>query len=187
MPEFNAPTSPAPTQAAAPGWRLLAFALDFILIATLCIVVLESFLLERYHGMGLGELSEILMTTMTANGGSPNLSVEAQGALQFMQTFMLSLFWLYFAASEWLMGGATLGKRIFRLHAAKFDLSYAPNAFESLLRGGIKAISLIWIPIGAINFIIMIVNPRNRAGHDLLARTWVVNDTGQASIRQPSQ
>lgn len=176
----------SPPQPATTGWRLLAFILDFILIATLCIVVLESFALERYSAMTLTQLSDMMMNSIANPDGAENLTPEARQALQFIQTFMLSLYWIYFTLSEWLMHGATLGKRIFRLHAAKVSLSSSPGPFESLLRGGLKAISLIWTPIGAINFIIMVVNPRNRAGHDLLAKTWVVNDSRVPPVAQPS-
>lgn len=176
----------SPPQPASPGWRLLAFILDFVLIATLCIVVLESFALKRYSEMTLTQLSEMMMDSIANTDGEATLTPEAKQALQFIQTFMLSLYWIYFTVSEWLMRGATLGKRIFRLHAAKVSLSSSPGPFESLLRGGLKAISLIWLPIGAINFIIMVVNPRNRAGHDLLAKTWVVNDSRQLPVAQPS-
>lgn len=174
MTDIRIDAEPDP-ETATIGRRLLAFLLDFILIATLCIVVLERFVLERYTGLTFTQLSEIVMNSF-ANGYETGLPPGTEQAVQFVNTFMLSLFWIYFTLSEWLTGGASLGKKVFCLHAARVGQRSLPGTFESLLRGALKAACLIWLPIALLNFIIMVIDPRRRAGHDWLAKTWVIND-----------
>lgn len=168
-------SAPSP---AAPGWRLLAFCLDYALATVIMLALLEGFLLPHYHGIQLTELSEQLLQSLRSADGAA-LPTATQDAVHLVRTVMLSVFWFYFTVSEWALKGSSLGKRFVRLQSARWAERTPPSYVESLLRGGLKAISLIYIPLTLINLAFLFLHKQKRAGHDLLARTWVIDQCTQ--------
>ena len=92
-------------------------------------------------------------------------------------TFFLLLF--YFTLSEVLLGGSTLGKKIFNLRTAYRDSPRIPPLGQLFVRSSVKTISalslghpVLFLLVG--NFMIAFFRKDRKAGHDLLTRTSVV-------------
>jgi hypothetical protein len=84
---------------------------------------------------------------------------------------------------EWLLGGRTLGKRIFNLRTLSLPDLEAPGFLPSLLRSAWKA-AFFTLPnpffmlLGIVNFHVPLFRRDKRAWHDLWTRTQVVDNKG---------
>jgi uncharacterized RDD family membrane protein YckC len=83
---------------------------------------------------------------------------------------------VYFAGSELLLDGSTLGKRVFSLRTARCWTAKPPTWIECVVRNIFKAASLMWIGLLAANFVVVLFRSNRRAIHDYLARTVVTGD-----------
>ncbi len=108
----------------------------------------------------------------------PEPSKQLARALGVANELQLLIFWLYFAGGEAFFGGSSLGKRICRIRSVSTVTLGPPNFLSGITRGGLKAITLLWLfPIVfAATFLALLFNKRRQLAHDLCARTTVVDE-----------
>lgn len=80
---------------------------------------------------------------------------------------------------EWLLGGRTLGKRMFNLRTIDVRTGEAPGFLDSLMRSACKAACFalpnpIITLVGLVNFHVPLFRRDHRAWHDLWTKTQVV-------------
>ena len=159
--------------------RTIAFLLDIMLVIILTVVIVSTAFPE-----GMAELQT--RSEEAAKAGKLFLSPEDvtqdnQTLRKFMgmisgTSFLLML--LYFMLSEVLLGGATLGKKVFNLRTAYRDSPRIPPLGQLFLRALIKTVS--FLSLGSIlfilfaNFLIAFFRPDRRTLHDILTKTSVV-------------
>ena len=108
----------------------------------------------------------------------PEGSDELNEALQVSYEIRFLIFWLYFAVGEGFFNGISLGKRICRIRSVSTVTLSKPPVLSGIVRGGMKTISIFWLfPILFVGtFIALFFNKRRQLGHDLFARTAVVDE-----------
>ena len=101
--------------------------------------------------------------------------------LMMASTLFLITPFLYFALSEILLGGCTLGKKTFNLRTAYRNSPRLPPIGAQAIRSLVKSIASFALisqnPFMIIflgNFLIAFYHPERKAGHDLISRTNVV-------------
>lgn len=166
--------------------RGFAFALDVILVTAVASVIIWKIVLPQSHPGAFHELmqwSEQVLnwwqTPAQERGETPpEAGTELMRALTLANELQLLIAWLYFALSEALFAGSTLGKRIFRLRSVSTITLGPPQFMAGIVRGGLKTIILFWIfPIFFVaNFIALFFNKRRQLGHDWFSRTAVVDE-----------
>gem|GEM_PF-1749065 len=80
---------------------------------------------------------------------------------------------LYYFLSDWLLKGASLGKRMFSLRIIAIHTGKAPGPGYCLMRAWIKML-FIFTPLSWFLFLLCFFNQKQLALHDMLCRTRVV-------------
>ena len=167
--------------------RSIAFLLDMFLIIFITLTILGALYPE-----GMEVFKNHSQQISNSNSETPdfetitnNLEKLAEDNPQFYNLMMMSqpltffLLLIYFTLSEVLLGGSTLGKKIFNLRTAYRDSPRIPPLGQLFVRSSVKTIAalslghpVLFILVG--NFMIAFFRKDRRAGHDLLTRTSVV-------------
>ena len=164
--------------------RALALFLDVVLITAVASVIIWKLVLPQSHPGALGELmqwsQEIVTWVENQESGTPipQPGKELARALSVANELQLLLFWLYFAVGEAFFGGSSLGKRICRIRSVSTVNLGPPPVFAGIVRGGLKTVTLFWLfpLVFAATFLALFFNKRRQLGHDLFARTAVVDE-----------
>ncbi len=175
------------------GRRTFALGLDTVLACAVAMVILTAFVYPQNYPnyqeimrvQGQAVLDQ--MRSAVATGKYADLKVSDE-YLDFISTTVTTLFLVltvYFSASELLMRGATLGKRVFGLRAARWGTAGPPLVLESLSRSIFKATCLIWPVLLVADFLPVFFRSTRRAGHDYLARTIVTGSPLPVPTRRP--
>ena len=168
----------------APYWqRACAFILDVVLVSALASLCLNKFILPEKFPGALDAMT--LYVQQLAQAVQSKTSIEeikvapnVQEAAVFVQAFLYFLFWTYFASSEILLKGSSLGKRVFRLQVVNMYTAKPLGLFEVLVRSGIKGLTLLtYFPILAIDYIVPLFNSQRQSLHDMLSRSLVIVQT----------
>lgn len=160
--------------------RSFAFLLDMILIVTFVLMMLKIFIIPQQHPGALDELQHLAKEYgdtpgMTQTQLMEKLSPELLEMIQTSQAYMLFFLWMYFAISEMITKGSSLGKKVFSMRVVNANTLEPPTFFDSILRSGLKTLSLLsWIPIFIVNCFLIFVTKKRQSGHDLLTRTVVI-------------
>lgn len=178
---FNA-DGPMPT--AKFSLRALALILDGILMTAVASVIIWKVALPQSHPGALSELmqwsQEVMhwMESRESDTTIPQPNQELARALSVANELQLLLFWLYFAIGEAFFAGSSLGKRICRIRSISTVTLGPPPIFAGIVRGGLKTVTLLWLfPIAfAVTFVALFFNENRQLGHDLCARTTVVDE-----------
>lgn len=162
--------------------RFLAFMLDFMLVLAFAITIIANIITPKYYAAAYHQFMQtnedfVQKYKVDKDAKRPELSEAETEMFGAWQSFTLFSFWIYFAFSEIFMKGASLGKRAFSIHVVSRRTMQPPGVFDSFLRAGLKALSLIALfPILIVNYLIIFVTKKNQTGHDILTRTLVVVD-----------
>ena len=163
------------------GLRAIAFILDCVMIGAIFYLVTTTILYPFFHPGFTTELRQFLdeQQHLPADTGFRQLmemqlefQMEHQRAIADTQFLYVVVIWVYFAMSEILMRGSTLGKKIFKLQTIDLKTLKRPTGKTILIRNCLKTISMtILFPVLMVNFIIPFFHKFRLAGHDLLAKT----------------
>jgi uncharacterized RDD family membrane protein YckC len=173
-----------PMPSARLGIRSLAFLLDFILCSAIATLLIWKVFLPMSHPGSFLELNEwvdqLLKWMQSAEATRetmPEPGKDLLAALRYASEIQLLTFWVYFGIGEIFLGGS-LGKRACRLRSISTITLGPLNFFAALLRAGIKTAALFFLsPLLFIaTLVALFFNPRRQMGHDLLARTAVVDE-----------
>jgi len=164
--------------------RALALFLDVVLITAVASVIIWKIALPQSHPGAFGELMQWSREIVTwvenqePETPMPQPSKELARALRVANELQLLLFWLYFAAGEAFFAGSSLGKRICRIRSVSTVNLGPPPFFAGIVRGGLKTVTLFWLfpLLFAATFLALFFNKRRQLGHDLCARTAVVDE-----------
>lgn len=183
-------------------WRALAFLVDFTLIGLVGYLILTRLLLPQFMPEALNatgrfydeyvQLNDELALrvsegTLGAEGAIRELVEKMRAAPEalyeisaYCSSAMTVMFWIGFVLSELLTGGASLGKRMFRLRVVTYPYAEKPGVFDSLVRNGWKAMAVATLNPLALFFGLLDVhwplfNPLRRTLHDYLSRTLVLD------------
>jgi uncharacterized RDD family membrane protein YckC len=166
--------------------RAVALLLDASLAGLAAMVILFTYILPQQHpdyekvvnDQMLAMEQQLQAAMKSSQFTNPALSDEFTDIAATVGVTTFSVLLVYFAASEMLLKGATLGKRVFGLRAARWGTAEPPQAIESLSRCIFKSASLVGLlPILLLaNALPMLFRSTRRAGHDYLARTIVTGD-----------
>ncbi|MBC2596359.1 RDD family protein [Ruficoccus amylovorans] len=183
------PLLPQP-RLAGMGVRMLAFLMDFVLVFFFTLFLLVKVLLPQYHYEGMQEFIATIdgyaasVEEAQLNGEEPppvpqpTADSPMVAMLAYAWEKAMLIFWIYFGLVEALFKGSTLGKRTFGLRTVKAESGQPAHFFESVLRGAVKTLALLFpIPLPMlwwINYFVPFFNRRRRAGHDFICRTVVV-------------
>lgn len=180
-----------PMPAAKFGIRSIAFLMDFILITAVASVIIWKLVLPQSHPGTFAELKEwsesfVHYIGMQSENGSeikiPEMSNNLASGLAHARDLQIMIFWFYFALSEIVFKGRTLGKQACRLRSVSTVTLGTPPLLAGILRGSLKTIVLFY-PIGLIaTLIARLFNKRRQLGHDLLSRTAVIDEK---SVNKP--
>lgn len=161
-------------------YRVFAFILDFLLVFNLAMVFIMLYLLpEKYPGR-MQALQEQVhdYVQVEEKVSSFNFKFDQKDLAMFAdcQNMMMFIYWLYFLISDVFGNGSSLGKRVFRLRVVSKS-AQALNIMDYSLRAAIKALSLAWLfPLLLVNYFWIFFNKKRQAGHDLVARSIVIED-----------
>ena len=162
--------------------RIAAYGMDMLLILAILwaigntIPAAATAFLEQMQGQKI-PFGEVFMLSQEFVEKNPNAATH----LMMASTLSLLTPFLYFALSEILLGGCTLGKKTFNLRTAYRNSPRLPPIGAQAIRSMVKSIAsfalisqnpLLFIFFG--NFLIAFYHPGRRAGHDLISRTNVV-------------
>ena len=162
--------------------RIAAYGMDMLLILAIlwaignAIPAAATAFLEQMQGQKI-PLEELFKLSQEFVEKNPNAATY----LMMASTLSLLTPFLYFALSEILLGGCTLGKKTFNLRTAYRNSPRLPPIGVQAIRSMVKSIAsfalisqnpLLIIFFG--NFLIAFYHPSRRAGHDLISRTNVV-------------
>jgi uncharacterized RDD family membrane protein YckC len=173
-----------PMPSARLGIRSLAFLLDFILCSAIATLLIWKVFIPMSHPGSFLELNEwvdqLLKWMQSAEATRetmPEPGKDLLAALRYASEIQLLTFWVYFGIGEIFLGGS-LGKRACRLRSISTITLGPLNFFAALLRAGIKTAALFFLsPLLFIaTLVALFFNPRRQMGHDLLARTAVVDE-----------
>lgn len=179
-------------------WRLLAGVLDCMLMVGFSMLLLFKVLLPQEYPAAYSELQRInaeSVAAVQAGAEKGELRIpqfanladhEAIAEMLAYSTQMAGLFMLvYFVLCERFMGGATLGKAIFRLRVISLNTGRGPSVWESLSRNIMKVIFLTLWPLWFV-FLFVFANRLRRTAYDWISRTLVVSDTAYVPhLEQP--
>jgi len=164
--------------------RILAFFLDFILLAIVSTVVIWQLIIPQSHPGAWAELrswvEQLLEWMGSGNTGAPGPepSHNLARAMQQANELQLLFFWVYFAAGEAFFGGSSLGKRICRIRSVSTVTLGPMPKLTGIVRGGLKTVCLFFFPIFTVpaTLLALCFNRRRQMGHDLLSRTAVIDE-----------
>lgn len=184
-PRPEAPSLELMLRPAARHFRLFAFILDVLLITFLTITILAVFIIPRKYSQEFHELQVFIQNQQApaSKNSQANVVTEtpktistgAQDLVNFMQSFIMIAFWTFFALSEILTKGSSLGKKVFSLRVISLRTGQAPSIFDSIFRAGTKTLTLLlFFPILLTSYVIYFFTKNHRAGHDFLSKSLVV-------------
>lgn len=158
--------------------RTIAFLLDLILVGTFSLMLLTIFIIPKKYPGTVDELWTLANQPKEKQKELyTKMSPQLKEMIQSSQTIIIFVFWAYFALSEILLKGGSLGKLVFRIRVVNARTLQPPGLFDSILRSGLKTFSLLaWFPVFTLNFFIMFFTKKAQAGHDLLSRTIVIHN-----------
>ena len=164
--------------------RALALILDFVLMTAVASLIIWKVALPQSHPGAFGELMEWSQQVVhwienqNPENAMPQPSKKLTEALGMANELQLLLFWLYFAIGEAFFAGSSLGKRICRIRSVSTMTLGTPPILSGIVRGGLKTVTLFWLfPIAFLaTFAALFFNKRRQLGHDLCARTAVVDE-----------
>ena len=163
------------------GFRAVAFILDCVMVGAVFYLVTTTILYPFFHPGFTSALREFMeeQQHLPADTGFREMmetqlefQLEHQNAIAETQFLYIVVLWVYFAMSEILMRGSTLGKKIFKLQTIDLKTLKRPTGKVILIRNCLKTISMtILFPLLLVNFIIPFFNRFRLAGHDLITKT----------------
>lgn len=162
--------------------RIVAFLLDILLISVFTFTLLFVFIIPQKYAAPMHDFQKILTRYTQKEHVSQeemlkNITEEMVEMINFIQIFVIMCFWSYFTLTEYFTGGSSLGKKVFFLRVISVTSLEPPTFFDTLLRSGLKTLSIFaYFPILIINYFFIFGTRDNRAGHDLLCRTLVIQD-----------
>jgi hypothetical protein len=168
--------------------RSVAFSLDFSLICFLSLTVLGKWVLPQQYAQEWAKLQGVLYVANYSNQQFTELFKTLQNAdfqkmVADLGFYLFLSFWAYFALSEIITKGGSLGKKIFRLTVVKINGLEPPSILDSIFRSSLKAFAIFsFLPICALNFLLAFFTKYRQAGHDFIARTVVVYEP---SVEKP--
>jgi len=159
--------------------RALALILDLAPVLLFTGYLLWQYWLPRYQGEFVTEFRAWFETVREAMAAGetqpPKIPEEAKDlfgeGVQYIQSVLLLVTWLYFAAWDFFGRGVTFGKRILGL---RVEPNEEPDLrpFSLFLRSGFKALTLFQ-PLFWVNFLVPLFDRKRRCGHDWIGRTRV--------------
>jgi len=175
------PPTPANIQ-----FRCIAFFLDTVLCVTFIFMLLWTFILPHYYPQEWKEFLNLMSGFNPNNNGMEELTQipAVQVIHELHQTMLLMGLWLYYAVSEIVTQGSSLGKMVFKLKVIKVNTQQAPNIFETAFRSGTKTLCLLAFPYLTINFILAFFNRNKKSGHDFLSGTLVTEPTDTSLLKE---
>ncbi len=168
--EAGPPDSPS---AGLPA-RFGAVCLDLILIIAVFALLLFQFVLPQYYPGAIDEMIR-QMERAAEDGETVTPSENLQEAIRTSNLITFVSVFAYFTFAPVLLGGGTLGMRIFNLRIEDRVASVPAPLRAHLVRGTVKTICLqVLFPFLTLLFLTALAHPRKLALHDILARTRVV-------------
>lgn len=173
------------------GVRIVAFCMDYILIIAATFMISTQILYPYFHPGFIEASQAFIEEQQTAEdiGFQEQMQqyVEFQMAHEQVANdtgFIAAvLTWIYFAMSELLLGGTTLGKKIFKLSLIDLKTLNRPEGKTILLRNCLKSLSVIVTPLFIVNLVFVIFNRLRLAGHDMACKTMVTYDYALPPIK----
>jgi len=161
--------------------RTLSLVLDMLLAGTAAMLLLTAIIYPQNYPnyqeimqvQGQAVMAQFQQALATGKFSTFNVSQDYLDMAATTGSTLFIVLVVYFAASEMLMGGATLGKRVFGLRAARYGTAEPPFFIETMSRCIFKATSLVWPVLLIANAVPILFRSTRRAGHDYLARTIV--------------
>ncbi|MGF1449042.1 MAG: RDD family protein [Opitutales bacterium] len=188
LPDLGALSPAARLRPGSFRWRALAFLLDFALLVVATCLILDRVVWPQYEG-GEAEMrafsEQVLHVAVESAGASdfraslPEPSESLKKMLGASQMAVLLTFWMGFFLGDTLMGGRSLGKRVFRLRVVPRDRLGPLRMTEGLLRSGLKTLTLLaspLLPFLLANYLVPLFGRDRRAGYDFLCRTLVISE-----------
>jgi len=160
--------------------RIVAFLLDILLISAFTFTLLFVFVIPQKYAAPMHDFQKILTRYTQKEHVSQeeilkDITEEMVEMINFIQIFVIICFWGYFTLTEYFTGGSSLGKKVFFLRVINTSSLDPPTFFDTLLRSGLKTLSL-FVPILMINYLFIFGTRNSQASHDLLCRTLVIQD-----------
>jgi uncharacterized RDD family membrane protein YckC len=167
--------------------RTLACSLDIILAFALIWMLLERFILPLYDASLFLEFKQILYAHQQELSQSahafnlrnlPPFPLTVQKLILYAQGMVLLMLWLYFAGVDIFLQGRSVGKRVFQLKVVNLWTFKEPTLLEYASRSMVKAFccTVAFPVLLIVNCLSLFFNKQSRMGHDLIARTIVVED-----------
>jgi uncharacterized RDD family membrane protein YckC len=166
------------------GIRSLAFTLDFLLATAIATILVWKIFLPMSHpgsffelNLWVEQLLEWMQSAEPTRENMPKANQDLLAALRYASEVQLLTFWAYFGIGEVFLGGS-LGKRACRLRSISTITLGPLPFFNAILRAGIKtAVLFLLTPLLIIaTLVALCFNKRRQMGHDLLARTAVIDE-----------
>lgn len=170
--------------------RLFAFFLDYILVIAIFYLLTTTILYPLFHP----DFAQALRVFWEQQQNLPpetgfremlqqqlDFQIGHEQAIADTQFIFIVIVWIYFALSEILMQGSTLGKMVFKLQAVDIKTLKPPIGKTILIRNCLKTISItIVFPfLLFINLIVPFFNRYRLTGHDILSKTMVTYDNNR--------
>lgn len=167
----------------APLWvRYLAGAADTIVAGMLALALILTILIPVYFPdtqsilFEYADYSEGNLLTDTDLASKIKENPRLRNMLLASQMILYSVFFFYFLISEWVTGGSSLGKKIFRITAVHRQLDRPMSLAIMLMRAWMKTVFLLMLmPLLWTTFLWAFFQAEKRMVHDLLTGTWVID------------
>ncbi|MEQ9825656.1 MAG: RDD family protein [Puniceicoccaceae bacterium] len=183
---WGADATVTPLYPARFGVRMVAFCMDYILILAATVMLSTQLLYPLFHP-GFLEASREFLQEQQERESPPGFVEQMQEYLEFQYqhesasndtAFLAAVItWLYFALSELLLAGTTLGKKIFKLSLIDLKTLSRPDAKTIILRNCLKTLSVIMPLLFIVNLVMVFTNRLRMAGHDRISKTLVTYET----------
>jgi len=151
-------------QLAGPSIRLLAYLLDLAILLSVMSVL------------------TCVISIFAASIGMPGLGVGMTAVLFFVG------YWWFFALSEWLFRGRTIGKQLLGLRVIQdqgYPLTFQAAVLRNFLRLADMAPPLVFLPTCLAGFFSMFLSGKYQRLGDLFARTLVIEESRVAVPTEP--
>ncbi|MAH39787.1 MAG: hypothetical protein CML08_00065 [Puniceicoccaceae bacterium] len=168
-----------------PPWliRGIAFLLDYILLTLVATLIIVQVILPMNHSISVESLvqwldSYALWLENTKDEAMPNPNASAREVLLLVTESFTLIFTLYFFLCDTLLGGRSIGKRIFNIRVVSLRLGERIPFFHALIRGFSKTIILFYF--FPFIFILALLTKQfhksKQWGHDLISQTKVIDE-----------
>lgn len=159
--------------------RFVAFCMDMLLAFLLIMLLLTQWLLPTYFAPETQELYELFSHYQIMDSASSLSQEQISEGLKEVVIFIQAAFfmgvWFYFALSEILMDGGSLGKKIFNLNVIDLKTGDIPRKRVLWLRSFVKTVLLgVLSPIMWTSFLVTLFTKRKQGVHDMIFKTTVV-------------